>query len=252
LHWLGMRLPTREGKVTFSYRLARFLRAAHLPSSEAHFSWNGTWLPQDAARLLSASGPRKAARGALARLASRAGLDRDFSLIALQGSDLREYLVNDILVKSDRQSMAHGLEVRAPFLEHELASWCLTLPDYLKIGRHGELKVLLREATRRLYSSKIGNRPKQGFSIPIHKWVRGPLLERVRDLLSRESVERMGVLDPAGVTSILEDHVSGRRSYGFEIWGLAVLSQWHRSRIQQRPQDPPSLPLVERVFPMLA
>ncbi len=252
LHWLSTHLPTSEGKVTLSYKLQRFLRASHLPTAQAHFSWNGTWLPQDAASLLRDRDAREAARSSLAGLALRAGLDRDFSLISLQQSDLREYLVNDILVKSDRQSMAHGLEIRAPFLEHELASWSLGLPDQMKIGKRGELKALLRMAARRTYGSEIANRPKEGFSIPIHEWIRGPLLERVRDLLSTESIERMELLDPARVEAAVEDHLSGRRSLGFEIWGLAVLAQWHRSRIQHALPAPPDLPIVERIFPMRA
>jgi asparagine synthase (glutamine-hydrolysing) len=250
LHWLGTHLPTTEGKVTFSYRLWRFLRACHIPSAQAHFSWNGTWLPQDAARLLRNNAARAAACDALANIAARAGLDRDFDLTALQRCDLREYLVNDILVKSDRQSMAHGLEVRAPFLEHELAAWSLMRPDSAKLGKRGELKALLRAAARRIYGNEIGNRPKQGFSIPIHKWVRGPLSTVVRDLLSKSSIERLDVLDPSAVLRVVEDHFSGVRSYGFEIWGLAVLVQWHRIRIQRRPSDPRDLPLTERVFPM--
>jgi asparagine synthase (glutamine-hydrolysing) len=177
-------------------------------------------------------------------------LDRDFSLTALQACDLREYLVNDILVKSDRQSMAHGLEVRAPFLEHDLAAWCFAQPDSSKIGRRGELKALLRAAARKVYGSQIADRPKQGFSIPIHKWVRGPLGPVIKDLLSEESIKRVGVLDNTEVSRVVQDHFSGRRSYGFELWGLAVFVQWHRLRIQQRPADSPALPLINRVFPL--
>ncbi len=250
LHRLGLCMPTTEGKVTFSYKLRRFLRAAHLPSAQAHFSWNGAWLPQDASKLLRADGDRAEAHNALAKMAARTGLEHDFSLFALQRSDLQDYLTNDILVKSDRQSMAHGLEVRAPFLAHDLAEWGLTRPDRLKIGGGGELKTLLREAAREAYGKGIGNRPKQGFSIPIHKWVREPLSGVVRDLLSEDSVKRTNLLDPSAVSSVVDDHFSRRRSYGFEIWGLAVLVQWHRSRIQRQPPPPPNLPLIERKFPV--
>lgn len=252
LHAIGEQIPTGEGKVTFSYKLRRFLRASKLPPEQAHFSWNGTWLPEDAARLLHPGRTRTAASDALATIARRGGLDRDFSLFALQRCDLREYLVNDILVKTDRQCMAHGLETRAPFLEHELAAWSLLRPDAEKISQGGKLKALLRAAARRTLGPEIGDRPKQGFSIPVHKWIRGPLAETFRDLLSAPSISRLGCLDPRSVKSAVEDHFSGRRSYGFELWGLAVLVQWYRIRIQHRPDSPLNLPLSERIIPRRA
>ena len=245
---VARRLPTREGKVSFSYKLRRFLRAAPLPSGQAHFSWNGSWLPEAAAGLLRPGPAREAAGGILERLAARHGLQERCGLYALQRADLAEYLPNDILVKTDRMSMAHGLETRAPFLEHELAAWALRLPEAQKIGARGAQKRVLRAAARKLFGASIADRPKEGFSIPVHAWIRGPLAETVRDLLAPAAVERMQVLEPAAVQGVLEAHFSGRRSYGFEIWGLAVLAAWHRSRIERPPAPPAHSDLVERRF----
>jgi asparagine synthase (glutamine-hydrolysing) len=243
---LGARLPTSEGKVTFSFKLRRFLRAADLPSTLAHFTWNGTWLPSEAARI---TGFRW--RPLLApnlRLQSAEHLGPADLLSYLQRADLAEYLCNDILTKTDRMSMAHGLETRAPFLDADLAGWALGLPSHFKVRANGELKAILRAAARRLFGAAIADRPKQGFSIPIHRWVRGPLAEQIRDLLSRTSVERLGVLDPLEIERIVDDHFSGRKSYGFEVWGLAVLVAWHRMRVQQRPAPPTVSPLLRRDF----
>jgi asparagine synthase (glutamine-hydrolysing) len=235
---VGRHLPTRDGKVSLSERARRFLRAADLPTAQAHFTWNGTWLPAEAAALVQPEA-RAIVREAIPDLARRTGLRPPVGVRRLQLVDVAEYLPNDILAKVDRMSMAHGLETRAPFLDHELASWTLRLPEHLAVGPRGELKALLRAAARRIFGRAIADRPKRGFSIPVHAWIRGPLSELVRDLLSPRSVAGLGVLDPARVTAVLEDHMSQRRQLGFELWGLAVLVAWHRMRVARAP-DPPA------------
>jgi asparagine synthase (glutamine-hydrolysing) len=248
---IGRHLPTRDGKVSLSERARRFLRAADLDTAEAHFTWNGTWLPEEAAAMVAPGQTRALVREALPVLARRAGLRPPISVRRLQLLDVAEYLPNDILAKVDRMSMAHGLETRAPFLDHELASWALRLPERLAVGPRGELKALLRAAARRIFGPAIADRPKRGFSIPVHAWIRGPLSEVVRELLAPGSVARLGVLDPARVSVVLDDHLSGRRNLGFEIWGLAVLVAWHRMRVESRPTVPAGVtPPIERSFPL--
>jgi len=87
-----------------------------------------------------------------------------------------------------------------------------------------------------------------GFSIPIHDWVRGEMGGMVQDLLSEDSLRRSEVFDPTGVRKVLDDHFAGRRSYGFEIWGLAVLSAWIRCRIDAAPAPPVAAPVVQHTF----
>ncbi len=245
---LGNRLPTSEKKVTRSYKLWRFLRAADLPVGVAHFSWNGTWLPNEVDALLRTEYGGKRMHTALSDLAIRHNLSEHCTLLALQRADITDYLPNDILTKTDRMSMAHGLEVRSPFLEHRFAEWALRRPDHFKISRGGESKSLLRKSARRVFGPSIADRPKYGFSVPLHAWVRGPLAEQVRDLLSPASIRELHVLDPMRVDEILRLHFSGRKSYGFEIWGLAVLVAWHRIRVQNPPTPPAHADLVERTF----
>ncbi len=232
----GAALPTSEKKVSPSYQAMRFLRASHLPSGEAHFTWNGVWLPSGAARLLRREDAKATARGALAALAARHGLARAVDLGALQRADVRDYLPNDILAKVDRMSMAHGLEVRAPFLQPALAAFALSLPAPLRCGMTGRPKRLLRELARRLYGGIVADARKQGFSIPIHGWVRGPARALALDLLSPESIRRIDALDAAEVARVVADHMAGRRSLGWEVWGLMVLSAWHRARIEAPPR----------------
>jgi asparagine synthase (glutamine-hydrolysing) len=250
LSWSGRRIRTSEGKASWSYKAWRFLRASDLPTEIAHFTWNGTWLPEQSATLVVPGPLRSQVSGALARLASQHDLNAGWSLLRYQIADITEYLPNDILTKSDRMSMAHGLEVRAPFLMHDLAEWALALPDNLKISPRGELKHLLRAMARTRFGSSIADRPKQGFSIPIHSWIRGPFADSIRDLLSPNSVRKLEVLDAAVIESLVDAHFSGRKSYGFELWGLAVLVAWHRLRIEQAPDAPRSEPLRQTTFPL--
>ena len=234
----GSQIGGGDGKVTPAYKLMRYLRATALSPGEAHFSWNGTWLPEEAASLAGHTDAKAAARDSLRWMAERHGLTGGVTLEKLQRADVRDYLVNDILAKSDRMSMAHGLEVRAPFLDRELAEFALRLPASFKTGRRGPGKRLLRALARRTYGPAMAGAIKQGFSIPVHEWLRGPARPLVDELLSASSVASLSLLEGAAVARAVDDHMSGRRALGWELWGLMVLSAWHRQQIQRMPAVP--------------
>jgi asparagine synthase (glutamine-hydrolysing) len=139
-------------------------------------------------------------------------------------------------------SMAHGLEVRSPFLDPELARFALRLPDSLKVTRRGATKRVLRELARRSYDVDVAGARKQGFSIPVHSWLRGRARPLVEELLAPSSLAALPALDAGAVSRALDDHMSGRRSFGFELWGLAVLVSWHRRYIERRVELPSGRP----------
>jgi asparagine synthase (glutamine-hydrolysing) len=134
--------------------------------------------------------------------------------------------------------MAHGLELRAPFLEPELAEFALRLPARFKLGRSGPPKAILRKLAAKTYGVAVANAPKQGFSIPVHMWLRGPARELMGDLLAHDSVRQFDALDAGAVDRAVADHLQGRRSYGFELWGLMVLMAWFRGRLKTKPSVP--------------
>lgn len=241
LRRLSHRLPTTEGKVTLSFKLRRFLRAADLPAQQAHLTWNGAWSPGEAATLVRPELAEQVGQ-VLKRLAPEQFLGK---VLELQRIDLDNFLPNDILTKGDRMSMSHGLEARSPFLEHELAQWALALPQALKL-RGATLKYLLRRAARETFGSLIADRPKQGFSIPIHAWMRTPDAAVVRQFLEPEAVAAVGVFREHEIARVVDLHMSGKRSLGFELWGLAVISAWHHLRLETPPHDPPEHPLIRR------
>lgn len=234
-----IRVNTRV-KVGLDYKVQRFVRALPLETREAHFTWNGTWLPEDAARLAAAGAPRESARHALERLARRHGLPASPSIHDLQLVDIREYLANDILTKVDRSTMAHGLESRAPFLNTAVAAFALSLPERLRVdGTRG--KVLLRRLCARHFGAEHARAPKQGFSLPIHEWLRGRGRPLMTALLSPERIAAVGVLDAEAVADVVRAHLTGSRAYGWELWGLMVLVAWHEQRVSS-PPDVRSLP----------
>jgi asparagine synthase (glutamine-hydrolysing) len=228
-------IPVTSGKVSTTYQAMRFMRAAPLDTAEAHLTWNGTWMPQDAAAFTTLPAAADAARGALRGLAARYGLERAPNTSALQRLDAAEYLTNDILTKVDRMTMAHGLEARAPLLVPAVADLAFSLPDDLKITLAGQPKRLLRELVKRLYGPELARAPKKGFSIPVHDWLRGPARALANELLSPSEVKRTGVLDAGAVQRAWITHQSGKAQLGFELWGLMVLVAWHGVRVATRP-----------------
>jgi len=235
-------IPTNDRrKVSWSYRLQRFLRALDLSTAEAHFTWNGTWLPEEAAQLLRDGIDTSTVRDSLRRLAKAHALPDHPTVHALQCADAGEYLPNDILTKVDRMTMGHGLESRAPLLNPTIAELALSLPPHLRVHWRRGLKVSLRSLCERHFGAKHARAPKQGFSIPIHRWLCGRGRNLLVSVLDRSRVDAVSVLDPVAIDAAVSAHLSGRRAIGWELWGLMVFVVWHETRVASPPR-PDQLP----------
>ena len=160
------------------------------------------------------------------RHAANAGTDDPLALI--QYLDLKTYLVGDINTKVDRASMAHSLEVREPLMDHELVEWLATLPSSLKI-RNGESKYLLKKAMEPYLPSEIMYRPKMGFSVPLARWLRGPLRARVRESLLGSQMAESGLFNVATIRLLVEQHESGTRDHSTPIWTLLMFDAFLRN-----------------------
>jgi asparagine synthase (glutamine-hydrolysing) len=224
-------IPVSDKKVSASYKLKRFLRASAFSSNEAHFTWNGSWLPEDASRLLTHCVAQANQVKAFSSFAGKIGILNNLSLLDLQMADLKNYLPNDILTKVDRTTMAFGLEARSPFLAPEIANFALSLPSQFRLGRGGQTKPLLRSLATNLFGENIGHAKKQGFSIPIHSWLRGIGLPIMNELLSEKALLDLPFLDYAVIREAKSAHLDHKEQIGFELWGLMVLVTWYRSRI---------------------
>ena len=215
-------LPSSSEKASFDYKAKRFMRGAHLPPVERHHAWKEIFSPEAQDDLLAGdriSDPVDAYR---ARYAETEGAPE---LARLQDLDLGIYLVDDLLVKTDRSSMAHSLEARVPFLDTEVADLALALETRQKV-RGLSTKRLLRRAVEPLVPNEIVRGRKQGFSIPVAAWLRGDLEPFARDVLSPETIERQGCLRPEAVTRVLDEHVSGKEDLSRQIWGLLSFTLW--------------------------
>jgi asparagine synthase (glutamine-hydrolysing) len=143
----------------------------------------------------------------------------------MQFLDLVTYLPDDILVKVDRASMAMGLEVRVPLIDHRVVDFAFRLPLRLKL-RGGTSKWLLRQILYRYVPKALVERPKMGFGVPIDSWLRGPLRDWAESLLDRGRLARGGLIDPEPVRRAWEEHLSGRRNWQYRLWTVLMLEAW--------------------------
>jgi len=141
--------------------------------------------------------------------------------------DVKTYLVDDILTKVDKMSMAVSLEARVPLLDHKLLEFAATVPTSLKL-RQGRTKYLLKRYLERRVPKAIIDRPKQGFSAPIGDWLRGPLAPMVDDLLLASRFRDRGIFDHSAVAVLWREHREGVRDHCHRVWSLMMLELWFR------------------------
>ena len=144
-------------------------------------------------------------------------------------ADFQTYLPDDIFVKVDRASMAVSLETRAPYLDPDVVRFAWTLPLDLK-QRGGQGKWLVRELLARHVPRELIDRPKMGFSVPIHSWLRGPLREWAEDLLDERRLAEDGLLDAKPVRAAWRAHLSGRSNEQARLWSVLMFQAWQRQR----------------------
>ena len=166
------------------------------------------------------------AREVFDRHAALAGTDDALALI--QYLDTKTYLVGDINTKVDRASMAHSLEVREPLMDHQLVEWVATLPSDLKI-RSQEGKFLLKKAMEPLLPNDVLYRPKMGFSVPLARWFRGPLKQRVRDAVLGERLANTGWFQRPYLEHLVNAHQSGASDYSAPLWSLLMFEAFLRN-----------------------
>jgi asparagine synthase (glutamine-hydrolysing) len=151
--------------------------------------------------------------------AQRANHDDPLALV--QYLDLKTYLVGDINTKVDRASMAHSLEVREPLMDHPLIEWLASLPSDLKL-KGNEGKHLLKAAMAPYLSQELLHRTKQGFAVPLSRWFRGPLRQRVHDAILGPRLAATGIFNQNYLQHLLEAHASGARDYSSPLWTLLM------------------------------
>jgi len=225
------RLPSSSGRVSLEYRAKRFVRAAHLPPLERHHGWKEIFSADARAELTGRTSAFDPVDVYRERFAETKGAEE---LARLQHVDFAVYLVDDLLVKTDRASMAHSLEARVPFLDPVVTNFAFALPRRLRV--HGlSKKVLLRKAAEPLLPREVVHGRKRGFSIPAAAWLRGELAPFARETLSAGTLTRQGFFRPEAVTRLLDDHVARRQDNSRQLWGLLAFTLWYEHHVEQEP-----------------
>jgi asparagine synthase (glutamine-hydrolysing) len=223
--------PASDEKISLEYKVKRMLEGSLLPAEQAHVYWNGTFSETEKAALLKVSLPG-ALPDLLSQLRSRIPGDGVAPFLEF---DQSYYLPDDILVKSDRISMAHSVEVRPPFLDHRIIEFAASIPTELKI-RGDRQKYVLKELMAPKLKSSITQRKKVGFDIPTHEWFRGPLRSLLMETLDYAQAEHADLFNFDAIDSLTKSHMNRRVNVGYHLWGLMTLFLWmKRWNVQSAP-----------------
>jgi asparagine synthase (glutamine-hydrolysing) len=224
LRWL----PAAPNERHVLARARRFARFMHLPVVERASRWNSLF-PDDLPALLHPEVLRVA--GEIDPLAHVRGdlevLGRSSPLGQLLAANFASYLPDDLLVKTDRCTMAHSLEARSPLLDTALTEYTASLPDRFKLAG-GRTKAILRDAFSDLIPSEINRRPKTGFGVPLDRWFRTELRDFVRDTLLTPSAALRSYVRQDRVRDLVDDHLAGRTNAGQRLWSLVCFERWLR------------------------
>ena len=214
--------------------VVRFAAGAGRPLPERYFTWtrffDGPALRALATPALAAhlagEDPDRAGRAAWAGRGWGDAVDGAFRI------DLTTYLPDDLLVMADRMSMAHSLELRAPFCDHRVIETSLTIPPAVKAPRW-QLKGLLKTAYADVLPPAVLGHRKQGFMVPLAGWLRGELRPLLDDVLSRDQVRARGLFGVESVERLKREHATGRRSHADRLWTLVMAELWLREYLDR-------------------
>jgi asparagine synthase (glutamine-hydrolysing) len=220
------RLPVSTAKSsTFESRAKRFARSARQPVLERHYRWRTMTPPEEREQLIVAE--RRGSQDPLLLLSTRfAESHGSDDLAKIMDVDVGVLLVDDMLVKTDRASMAHSLEARVPLLDTVVADLALALPTRLKV-RGLSKKRLLRRAAGPLVPASIIHGEKRGFDVPLARWLQGELKPLVREVLAADNLDRQGFFRPDTVRRLVDEHLAGRADQHRKIWALLTFSLWY-------------------------
>jgi asparagine synthase (glutamine-hydrolysing) len=228
LPWVVRRLPVSHNRVSFDYKAKRFVAGALLPPSQGHYQWKVIFSEDAKRELLAKHSPWSVDLKDSFRVMEKyfKGADYLDTLSRLQYVDLKVYLPDDILTKVDRMSMAHSLEVRPPFLDHNMVEYAFRIPSNLRLHSFKK-KYILKKIMKDKLPPKVIHGKKRGFNVPVSVWLLNELRDTVNDVLSTKQIKEKGFFDSNYVQRIIGDHEKMKVDYSRNIWGLLIFALWY-------------------------
>jgi asparagine synthase (glutamine-hydrolysing) len=227
-------LPESTSYHGFARRVRRFVEHAALPLPQRYLGWVGIF-PIDFLHPLLTDEMRVDPLGHFLayfdQVANRESIEQLLSVNA------RTYLPGDLLVKTDRMTIANSLEARCPFLDQELLEFAARIPLELKL-KGLTTKYILKKAAESLVPRDIIHRKKHGFGVPVGRWFRTSLKDYIRDVLLSPQTLCRGYFRENAVRRLLEEHQTGKRDHGHRLWALLTFEIWHRVFIDQKGVPP--------------
>jgi asparagine synthase (glutamine-hydrolysing) len=224
---LAMKLDDRPQKKGFTNVLKRFIEGDLLPAEGRHMRWQYFLTPRMQDQLF-----RRDVR-------SQIGFDPFLPIRALlDGADCEDTVAEEIyidtcmtmpdslLMKADKMSMAHGLEVRVPLLDHEFAEFCCTIPSDMKLEGY-TTKSIFRTAMKGILPDHIRKRSKQGYSLPIKNWLRGELRDYMQDTFASSPLVDQ-YFDKSFSRQLINEHIGMKANHNHVLWAMINLATWHR------------------------
>ena len=242
---LAGRLPVSHENFSFDFKLKSFLRGAGFAPELRNHVWLGSFTPAEQ-RALLVNDPGEFDPYADI-LAAQSQCSTSHPGERLIYEYCKFYLAEDILVKTDRASMACSLEARAPFLDYKFVEFANSIPFQLKL-KGTQSKFILKRALHGKLPPEILARGKKGFGIPVAKWFRGELRELVQDTLAESRLRQQGIFQPQAVAQLLEEHLRGTKDNRKPLWTLFMFQQWLDQHLKGGAAlASPTAPLVSQV-----
>jgi asparagine synthase (glutamine-hydrolysing) len=230
---MAQRLPVSHRNISFDFKIKQFLKGMGVSSEIRFFLWMGAFLEQEKRQLFSPEAWEQLAYTNpfedIIQYVRDSKLLKEFERILYLMMKL--YLQDDILVKVDRASMAHSLEVRVPFLDYTFVEYVAGLPTIYKL-RGLTTKYVLKKAMQPLLPKEIVYRKKKGFGIPLAQWLNGPLKDLLLTYLDAERIRKAGIFNYAYISRLLEEHFAYKSDHRKQLWPLLVFEMWREQYLK--------------------
>jgi len=230
-------LPVSTQKLSFEYLAKKFVEAGGFSPEKAHYWWRTIFSDNEKKNLLTT-----AALKGITDLDASELYAQYFNRFARNNfvsralyADLKVWLVGNNLTKVDTMTMAHGLEARVPFLDHELVEFMSRVPSRIKFpGR--KLKYLLKKAMAGKLPEAVLHRSKAGWHMPIGRWLQNSLFESVGLTVLKKNPSFESMVNTSRVKDLLDEHRAGKSNHTFKLWGLLILWHWTDQFMNQVPE----------------